>query len=185
MKYLIYIGFCASFFIFTSCLDAERKGYYREIDSMLFSLDSLEQNYQAQPTDSFSIIMNLSKGLEKEVKTHFNEDTIDTEFARKMNRLRGIRKGSQYIEMKKYFLDTIFVFQKNQLTTLREDIEKSAGKRDAYASFVDRERENMGIISGAIKDFTLRNNNMRFDYNDIRDDIESRLENWKSKPTKK
>lgn len=184
MKYLFFCSVCASLFMFTSCLDAERRSYYREIDAMIESIDSLEQKYQSQPTDSFLIIKDLSKGLESEVKANFNEDTIDANFAKKMNRLRSIRKGSQYIEIKKMFLDTIFVFQKKQLYTLRNDIEKSAGKRDAYASFIDRERENFGVISGALKDFTLRFDNMRFDYHDIHDDIQSRLENWKSKSNK-
>lgn len=181
MKYIFFFGFCTIFFLFTSCLDSERRGYYREIESMRLHLEGLEQKYHSQPTDSFLTIKELSKGLENEVKANFNEDTIDADFARKMNRLRGIRKGSQFIELKKMFLDTIFVFQKKQLSILRDDIEKSAGKRDAYAFFIDGERENIGVISGALKDFTLRFDNMRFDYYDIQDDIQSRLENWKSK----
>lgn len=169
------------FFVAVSCLDTERKGYFAEIDSMLLTLDSLEQMHRALPNDSFSIIKEESSKIEKDVKSYFMEDTVDFEFARKMNRLRGIRKGSDFIAMRRSFLDTVFQFQREQLLTLREDIENGSGQRDQYRDFVDAEKENMSLIASAFKDYNLRFGAMRSEYYDIADVIRERVKPFKEK----
>jgi hypothetical protein len=168
-------------FLAFSCLDAERKGYYTEIDDMLHTLDSLENLHKSLPNDSFKIIKDEALKIEKDVKAYFMEDTVDFEFARKMNRLRGIRKGTDFIAMRRVFLDTIFVFQRAQLITLRKDIENGSGQRDQYRSFVDAERTNMEIISGACKDYNLRFGAMRKEYYDIEGIIRERIRPFKEK----
>jgi hypothetical protein len=169
-----------SFAVF-SCLDTERKGYFAEIDKMLNTLDSLEQLDQKLPNDSFAIVKAEALKIEKDVKAYFMEDTVDFEFARKMNRLRGIRKGSDFIAMRRAFLDTVFVFQRAQLNTLREDIGNGSGKRDQYRTFVDAEKDNMELISGAFKDYELRFNAMRSEFYDIADEIRARVKPFKEK----
>lgn len=169
------------FFVIVSCLDTERKGYFAEIDKMLNTIDSLEQLHQGLPNDSFSIIKQEASNIEKDVKSYFMEDTVDFEFARKMNRLRGIRKGSDFIAMRRSFLDTVFQFQREQLLTLREDIENGSGQRDQYRSFVDAEKENVSMISAAFKDYNLRFGAMRSEYYDIADVIRERVKPFKEK----
>lgn len=169
------------FFAAVSCLDTERKGYYAEIDSMLHVLDSLEQLDRAMPNDSFSIIKKDASAIEKDVKSYFTEDTVDFEFAQKMNRLRGIRKGSDFIAMRRSFLDTIFVFQRAQLLILRTDIENGTGQRDQYRAYIDVEKENMSTISMAFKDYKLRFDAMRSEYYDIADVIRARIKPFKEK----
>lgn len=168
-------------FLAFSCLDAERRGYYTEIDNMLHTLDSLEQVDISLPNDSFKIIKDEALKIEKDVKAYFMEDTVDFEFARKMNRLRGIRKGSDFIAMRRSFLDSIFDFQRAQLLSLRQDIENGSGQRDQYRSFIDDERKNMEIISGAFKDYRLRFGAMRSEYYDIEGVIRERIRPFKEK----
>jgi hypothetical protein len=164
-----------------SCLDMERKGYFAEIDKMLNTIDSLEQLHQGLPNDSFSIIKQEASNIEKDVKSYFMEDTVDFEFARKMNRLRGIRKGSDFIAMRRSFLDTVFQFQREQLLILRGDIENGSGQRDQYRSFVDAEKENVSKIAAAFKDYNLRFGAMRSEYYDIADVIRERIKPFKEK----
>lgn len=164
-----------------SCLDAERKGYYAEIDKMLNTLDSLEKLDEKLPNDSFAIIKSDALKIEKDVKSYFMEDTVDFEFARKMNRLRGIRKGTDFIAMRRNFLDTVFQFQRTQLKSLREDIGNGSGQRDQYRVFVDAEKENMSIISSAFKDYELRFGAMRSEYYDIAVEIRARVKPFKEK----
>jgi hypothetical protein len=185
MRIFSFIVLLGLFLAMVSCLDTERKGYYREIDSMLAGVDSMEMDYGIHPLDSLQIIVELASSLEKQVKANFNEDTVDTQFAKKMNKLRGIRKGNKEVFFKKAFLDTIFRFQREQLTQLRSDIENSAGKRDQYGAFIDSERNNVNIIRGALKEFKLRFDAMRFDYYDINNEIKDRIEIWKSKSENK
>jgi len=167
--------------LFSSCLDAEKKAHFRDIDNMLHKLDSLEVAFNSMPNDSFSIVKQSAKEIEKEVKTYFVEDTVDHQFARKMNRLRGIRKDSDFIAMRRSFLDTIFVFQKEQLEVLREDIRNGAGKRNEYLSYVDAEKENMTVIVTTFNDYKLRFDSMRSEYYDIADEIRARVQPFKDK----
>jgi hypothetical protein len=167
--------------LFSSCLDAEKKAHFRDIDSMVSTLDSLEKAFNAMPNDSFSIVKSNAAAIEKDVKTYFMEDTVDHQFARKMNRLRGIRKGSDFIAMRRSFLDTIFVFQKEQLRILREDIDNGAGKRDEYHSYIDEEKKNMGVIESSFNDYKKRYDAMRSEYYDIEDDIRARVKPFKDK----
>jgi len=178
--YKISIGLFG-IFLFVSCLDSERKGYYAEIDKMILNLDSLDNLHKQLPNDSFAIIKKLALDIEKDIKTYFYEDTVDFEFARKMNRLKGIRKGSDYISLKRVFLDTIFVFQRAQLLTLREDIEKGSGQRDQYRNFIDSERENMTAIINAFNDYQKRFGSMRSEYYAISDVIIERVKPFKEK----
>ncbi len=173
--------FVLTILLVTSCLDTEKKAHFRDIDSMMSKLDSLESAFIAMPNDSFSIVKKDAAAIEKDVKTYFMEDTVDHEFARKMNRLRGIRKGSDFIAMRRNFLDTIFVFQREQLEILREDIENGAGKRDEYQSYVDAEKENMTVISSSYKDYKQRFDAMRSEFYDIADEITDRVRPFKEK----
>lgn len=163
----------------SACLDAEKKAHFRDIDTMMHKIDSLEFAFVSMPNDSFKIVKENALALEKEVKTYFMEDTVDHAFARKMNRLRGIRKGADFIAMRRAFLDTIFLFQRGQLEVLRTDIANGAGKRDAYHEFVDAEKENMTVISSAFKDYELRFGSMRSEYYDIADEIRARVQPFK------
>jgi hypothetical protein len=168
----------------TSCLDGEKKVYFEEIDRMMLTLDSLESAYKLMPNDSFSIVKKDALAIEKEVKTYFMEDTVDHAFAKKMNRLRGIRKGSDFIAMRRKFLDTIFTFQREQLVVLKEDITNGAGKRDEYQKYVNQEKENMSIIASSHKDYKLRFDSMRSEYYDIAQIIRDRVRPFKEKATK-
>jgi hypothetical protein len=168
-----------------SCLDAEKQGHFREIDAMMRKLDSLEIAFKALPNDSFTIIKKNAAEIEKEVKTYFSEDTVDHAFARKMNRIRGIRKDSDFINMRRIFLDTIFTFQREQLRMLKEDIAGGAGKRDAYASYVEAERENLAVIVSSFNDYYQRFNALRSDYYDVADEIRARILPFKEKAEKK
>ena len=172
-------------FAFQSCLDAEKKGYLEDISGMNKKLDSLETAFKAMPNDSFTIIKKSAAGLEKEVKKYFTEDTVDHEFARKMNRLRGIRKGTHFISMRQVFLDTIFVFQRAQLGMLRDDIENGVGKRDEYRRFVESEKENMTTISSSFNDYKLRFDAMRNGYYNIEGEIRDRIQPFKDKAEQK
>lgn len=162
--------------ILSSCLDAEKKAHFRSIDKMVETLDSLEAEFKALPNDSFVIIKKEAYQIENQVKTYFVEDTIDIQFARRMNHIRDIRKGSDFILMRKMFLDTIFDFQRNQLQVLREDIQNGSGKRDAYDSYVDSEIANVEIISSSFNDYKLRFKVMRDDYYQNANAIRLRLE---------
>lgn len=173
--------FLAQFLVFTSCLDAEKKAHFRDIDNMMNKLDSLESAFLAMPNDSFSIVKKSASEIEAEVKTYFTEDTIDHLFARKMNRLRGIRKESGFIAMRRNFLDTIFAFQRVQLEILREDIQNGAGKRDEYHAYVDAEIENVTVISTSFNDYKLRFGLMRSEYYEIADEIRARVRPFKEK----
>jgi hypothetical protein len=168
-------------FLTFSCLDAEKKGYFVEIDGMIKKLDSLELAFASLPNDSFAIIKEEALKIEKDVKSYFMEDTVDFEFARKMNRLKGIRKGSDFIAMRRSFLDSIFDFQRTQLLTLKEDIGNGSGQRDKYRAYIDEEKENMSVISGAFKDYDLRFGAMRSEYYDIADIIRKRVKPFKEK----
>ena len=170
-----------SLFLVSSCLDAEKKAHFRDIDSMTHKIDSLESAFLNMPNDSFKIVKEKALALEKEVKTYFMEDTVDHAFARKMNRLRGIRKDADFIAMRRAFLDTIFVFQRQQLEILKADIANGAGKRDAYHGYVDAEQENMSVISYAFKDYKLRFETMRSEYYDVADEIRARIQPFKDK----
>ena len=164
-----------------SCLDAERRSYSSEIDKMIAVLDSLEELHQSLPNDSFSIIKQEASNIEKDVKSYFMEDTVDFEFARKMNRLRGIRKGTDFIAMRRSFLDTVFQFQRSQLLTLKQDIDNGSGQRDQYRVYVDAEKENVSMITAAFKDYNLRFGAMRSEYYDIADVIRERIKPFKEK----
>lgn len=169
--------------ILSSCLDAEKKAHFQEIEMLVSKLDSLESAFKSLPNDSFSIVKSDASAIEKDVKTYFMEDTVDHAFAKKMNRLRGIRKGSDFIAMRRTFLDTIFDFQREQLNSLREDIANGAGKRDSYKSFLDSEKENISIIASSFKDYKLRLNAMISEYNEVADIIRERVRPFKEKAT--
>lgn len=184
-KRTLLLSISIGIFGLTSCLDAEKKGHFREIDGMMRKLDSLETAFKALPNDSFSIVKKNAAEIEKEVKTYFSEDTVDHAFAQKMNRIRGIRKDSNFINMRRIFLDTIFAFQREQLRILKEDIANGAGKRDAYAAYVDAERENVTIISSSFNDYQLRFNALRSDYYNVADEIRARILPFKEKAEQK
>ncbi len=172
------------FFSLVSCLDAEKKAHFQEIDSMVQTLDSLEKEFQSMPNDSFDVIKRKAWEIEVEVKTYFMEDTIDQEFARKMNLIRDIRKGSDFITMRRMFLDTIFAFQRAQLNTLREDIDNGVGKRDEYGNFITSERANVDIIVSSFGDYKLRFDRMRTSYYDVSDAIRERVRPFREKMQK-
>jgi hypothetical protein len=145
MKHLILF---TSFLSLTliSCLDVEKKEHLSELEKMNFTLDSLHEVYLNIPLDSFSIMRETAVKNEKIIKTYYVDDTIDVEFARAMNRYKAIRKGSGAINQRRFFLDTIFVFQKQQLEKLTNDINNSLGKRDKYASYLEAEKGNITLI---------------------------------------
>jgi predicted nucleic acid-binding Zn-ribbon protein len=184
-KTSLVVGLLATLLLFSACLDSEKKSFFSDIERMNKKLDSLESAYNELPNDSFKIIKKSAAALEKDVKTYFFEDTIDHEFARKMNKLRGIRKGSDDISMRRAFLDTVFTFQRAQLKTLKTDIDNGAGNRNDYKKFIESESENITTISMSFKDYKLRFDAARFDFYDIAEDIKNRILPLKEKALQK
>jgi hypothetical protein len=174
-----YITILISVFAFTSCLDAERKAHLDKLDGMIHQLDSLKSNYAKIPLDSINLIREHVNNNERYIKNYYLDDTLDVDFARAMNRYRGIRKGSGYIVEKRIFLDTVFDFQLNQMKKLHTDISNGTGKRDKYEQFVKGEEENVNLILSSFKDFSERFSFMRKEFNEINPMIESIIERLK------
>lgn len=164
-----------------SCVNAEKKAHLESLDRLKSELDSLENKYKTSPLDSFPIIRDDAAAIEKDVKTYFIEDTIDQFFAEKMIKLRDIRKSKGYISKRKQFLDTIFVFQNEQIAKLRHDIENDAGQRDSYDKFVEAEKSNVLIIKNSYQEFDKRFSMVRNNYYEIADAIRMRVKPFKDK----
>lgn len=174
-----FIVVIAAAVFLTACLDAERKGYITEIDGMTEKLDSLESLYYSMPLDSFTVVREIAQNNEHSVKQFYDNDTIDAEFARAMNRYKAIRKGAGFITQKRNFLDTVFAFQKTQLSKLRTDILNGSGKRDKYETFINSERENVALITTSFMDFESRFVHLLEEFYETNPKVEEMIKNLK------
>jgi hypothetical protein len=156
----------------SACLDAEKKERIAELDRMTFQLDSIKEAFVILPLDSINLIREHVNNNEKYIKTYYFDDTLDVEFARAMNRYRGIRKGAGHVVGKKVFLDTIIDFQLGQLEKLKTDISNNSGKREKYEQYVNGERENVSLIISSYRDFEMRFSLMRSEFNEVNPIIE-------------
>jgi hypothetical protein len=160
-------------------LDTEKKVHITQLEGMIEQLDSIKEIYSLMPTDSINLIRELVNNNEKYIKAYYFDDTLDVDFARAMNRYRGIRKGAGHIVEKRIFLDTVFDFQVRQLEKLKSDIANNSGKRDKYAQYVSGEQENVTLIITSYRDFDGRFVFMRNEFNEVNPVIEKVIEKLK------
>jgi hypothetical protein len=166
--------------IFSSCLDAEKKDYLQRIEQMSMKLDSMSNVYNALPLDSFIIAREIAQNNERSIKTYYDSDTIDAQFARTMNRYKAVRKGGNFIIQKRNFLDTVFGFQSSQLNQLKTDIENGAGKRDKYTEYLKSEEENIQLIATSFADFYARFNHLMDEFYATNPAVEEKIREFKS-----
>jgi len=178
MKTIVYIIGIA--LLFSACLDSEKKDYLKRLDNMNTKLDSMSTVYHSLPLDSFIVAREIAQNNERSIKSFYDSDTVDAEFARIMNRYKAIRKGGNYVIQKRNFLDTVFNFQSAQFNKLKTDIENGAGKRDKYAHYIKAEEENLQLISTSFADFYARFNHLMDEFYATNPDIEEKIIQYKA-----
>jgi hypothetical protein len=150
----------------SSCNDFNRKGQLQTIDRLNVSLDSMDHVLLENRIDTLAGIIIASNRLELRIKENYLADTIDLDFAKKMNRFKEIKKafeteseaeeeegesegrregsmlGASYATINEGIKD-----ERETLKKLYADIDQGNGNRAAYDEYLSFEKRKVNQLS--------------------------------------
>ncbi len=148
-----------------SCNDFNRKSQLQTIDKLTVSLDSMYHVLLENRIDTLAGIIIASNTLELRIKENYHADTIDLDFAKKMNRFKEIKKafeaeseaeeeageaeerregkmlGTSYTTINEGIKD-----ERETLKKLYSDIDQGNGNRSAYEEYLSFESQKVNQL---------------------------------------
>lgn len=150
MKFFTFIFIL---FLLASCADIHKGDQLASIETLHKSLDSIttvliENNYT-----EIEDLTNESNAVAEKIKDNYSSDTLDLEFAKKLDDYRQMLLSFQPLKNAYSLLLKNTKEEKLSLVKLKQDIEKGNGERAKYQEFVDFEKVKTQQIRYLLSDY--------------------------------
>lgn len=145
MKNFVFILFLGCFL--GSCSDVDTEKQLANIKNLSSELDSLKMVLQNSTPDTLSNMRMNMMELELNIKQKMVLDTVNLDFASKMD---AYKKGSksikkinrQFVQLKKTIVE-----ERQTLANLASDVKNGYGKRNKYNDYISTEAQKIKTIS--------------------------------------
>ena len=156
MKRLIYIVLPLFAVLFLAC-NPEKK-YAQELNeltSLNLQLDSIINLSETIDYDSLDYIRTKANEVENIIKQKYSADTINTDFANKMNYIKRVRKSLKDLELNKLSVERESDALKKQFTDLQTDIKNGVLNADQIKQYLGEEKDAFGKFQITFKSLYL------------------------------
>ncbi len=150
MRFLILL-FIISFF--WSCSDIEKDRHLKKIKGLTNLVSKLKKELTQNKISDISEKNIAVYTVINRIKTYYYIDTIDIQFAKKMDAYKEIRKSLKYLGGDYEKIRTSLDEEKICLTRLKSDVINGFGQREKYADNIRFEKNKIQQIISLINNY--------------------------------
>ena len=151
MKYLSILFLSV---LLISCHDVKKKEQLTKVDALIASNDSIYKAYRTKEADSvsFTRIIQQIMDVELRIKRNYETDTVNLDFAKKMDAYKLVRKRLKPLGKIASQLAFGYEEEKKALTNLRTDIDLGSGDKSKYDEFIQYEQNKVDQLRVLVKE---------------------------------
>jgi hypothetical protein len=160
------------FSLLTGC-KANNKDQIARIQKLSISLDSLEQNLVKNEIDTLAALGVATNAVELRIKNHYNLDSIDYEFGKKMDEYKVMRRslgplGKNYVDIKKGIIE-----ERSVLKNLTNDISNNIGTHEENETNIQFEKEKVNQLAVLLKEYLIEKNKTMTTFQKLHKELDS------------
>jgi small-conductance mechanosensitive channel len=163
------MGICT--LVLTSCMDLETSKQLEQISAMNQTLDSIETVFQEHKIDTIAKLSLNAYNIENRIKKNYVSDTVNMEFARKMDAFKVMRNNFAPIGKSQTIIPSSIKEEREKLVALKTDIENGNGKREAYAEHVAFEQNKVSQLRSLLNEYVEKKEKSLQTYINLSDEL--------------
>ena len=140
-----------------SCTDLKKGEQILSIQEMNESLDSIQLILSENDFSTISDLAANANATDSRIKMNYQSDTLELEFAKKLDAYNVMRKSFTILD----------------LQNLKLDIEKGNGERDKYATYIEFENEKVQKLKILLSDYISLREKTSTTFNELHNEINS------------
>ena len=148
-----FFGFIFMFITLSSCADLHKGDQLLAVETMHKTLDSITTVLIENDYKSIEEIRIESKDVAEKIKGNYKGDTLDIEFAKKLDDYKQMLFSFDPLKNGYILLLKNTKEEKKALTKLMDEIEKGNGERAKYQEFILNEQKKTKQICMLLSDY--------------------------------
>jgi hypothetical protein len=137
----------------SSCSDIEKDEQLKKIGVLNTTIDSLKSTLVDNKIENVAKKKLAFYTVIKRIKSYYYTDTIDHQFAKKMESYKLIQKSLKNLDGDYEKIRTALEEEKLSLNKLNSDVRKGFGKREKYDEYISFEKNKIKKIKSLMKEY--------------------------------
>lgn len=151
-------------FSITSCSDLHKNDQLQKIQALEKTIDSLEVVLIENHLSDALKLSNKFKNLSLSIKDYIVDDTLNIEFAEKIDLVQKANLSILPLDSLQNSLNIALKAEKSQLMKLEKDIENGYGERQHYHIYLQKEQSNVQLLRSQVIKWIDRKNEVLESY---------------------
>ena len=139
--------FFFSILLLASCADLNRPKQIEEVERIELKLVDMGQQLNSISMDSIENIITATSIIDNRIKEYYSGDTVSVSFGEKLESFHALNPELRNIVELMKEIDSAIIVRENQLSLLKNEINKSVGNRAKYDENIHFEKNEAELIA--------------------------------------
>jgi hypothetical protein len=153
--------------LFSSCADIEKEEQVNKITRLRKTVSILKENLSKSQIENIAEKKIVIYSVIKRIKSYYYLDTIDMDFAKKMEAYKVMGKSLKSLEGEFEKIRVSLDEEKVSLKTLQSDIKNGFGHREKYNQYIGFEKNKIEQIKQLLNEYKLNMNRLVLAYDTL------------------